>query len=266
MSRKRYREQKYYMKNYMEVNIYPVYEYPRAGRRKRTRRPSKECQVKLNQKHAERQLSRIIAANFTNEDIKLELTYDNEHLPGDIGAAKRDIRNFFARLNRRRKRAGLERAKYIYSLEVGSKKGRIHYHVILSGGLSLREIQQTWGKGYVDKVLPLMFDETGVQGIAKYFCKQKLSTDGSIEGKYQKRYQCSKNCIRPTPKCNDYKISGRKVKEIARDCENRRMIEALYPGYFCADCRPFWNDQNGEHYITIMLFKKTAPLDLRRRE
>ena len=45
--------------------------------------------------------------------------------------------------------------------------------------------------------------------------------------------------------------------------ENRRMIEALYPGYFCAECESFWNENNGEHYISIMLYKQDADLDIR---
>ena len=263
--RKRYREQKYFYGDYAEINIYPVYEYPKAGRRKRIRKPSKACQVKLNQKNAERQLNRIIGANFTNEDYKLELTYSDEHLPDSLERAKKDLCNFFGKLRRLRKKLGLSELKYIWSVEVGSRKGRIHFHLIINGGIALKDIQKKWGKGYVDKVKPLMFDETGVQGIAKYFCKQKLSEDGSIDGKYQKRYQCSLNCIKPEPKCNDFKYTKRKVTEIADDCENRRMIEALYSGYFCAECKPFWNEMNGEHYLTIMLYKKTADIDLRLR-
>lgn len=261
--RRRYREQKYYYGQYLEVNLFPVYEFPRSSRRKSRRKPSRECQIRLNQIHAERELARQIAANFTNEDYKLELTYAKDNYPKDIDRAKKDLRNFFDRLNRRRKSLGLEPTKYIYSVEVGSRTGRIHFHLILSGGLKIKDIQQVWGKGYVDRVKPLMFDETGVRGIAKYFCKQKLSEDGSIDGLNQKRYQCSRNCVKPEPKNNDYRFSRRKVKEIAADSENRRMIESFYPDYFCAECEPFWNECNGEHYISIMLYKKTACLDLK---
>ncbi|MBO5449792.1 MAG: hypothetical protein J5994_10785 [Ruminococcus sp.] len=264
-SRKRYREQKFSYSNYMEVNLYPVYEFPRAGRRKTVRKPSKEVQVKLNQKHAERRLARLIANNFTSDDYKLELTYSDKFYPDSLERAKRDIQNFFRRLNRVREKQGLSPTKYIYSIEAGTRGGRIHFHLILTGGLSLKEIQKIWGKGYVDAVLPLMFDETGVQGIAKYFCKQKLDENGNIDGKYAKRYQRSRNCVEPEPKTNDYRFSKKKVREIAEDSENRRMVENYYPDFFCAECKPFWNDNNGEFYITIMLYRKDTVLDLKRR-
>jgi hypothetical protein len=261
---KKYREQKYYYGQYLEVNLYPVYEFPRAGRRRKLRKPSKAVQARLNQKNAERQLARIIANNFTDEDYKLELTYTDECYPCSNEQARKDLHNFFRRLNRARAKIGLPQTKYIYSLEKGSRNGRIHFHLILTGGLKLKEIQKIWGKGYVDAVLPLMFDEKGIQGIAKYFCKQKVDEEGNIDGKYAKRYQCSRNCVKPEPKNNDYRYSRKKVKEIAEDCENRRMIESYYPDYFCAECKPFWNDSNGEFYITIMLYRKTAELDIER--
>lgn len=260
---KKYREQKFKYGNYLEVNLYPVYITAR-GRRKKKRKPSRECQKKLNQHNAERQLARIMAANFTNDDYKLELTYSPEYLPEDMESAKRDLKNFIARLGRARKKKGLPKMKYIYSTEIGSKNGRIHFHMVLTGGIAPKEIQKIWGKGYVDKIKPLMFDETGLQGIARYMCKQRVSADGTeTDAASMKRYQCSQNCIKPEPHNNDYKYSKKKVKEIAEDSENRRMIEAKYPGYFCAECKSFWNENNGEHYISIMLYRQDADLDIR---
>lgn len=220
----------------------------------------------MNQVNAEKQLARIMAANFTNDDYKLELTYSPDNLPEDMERAKKDLKNFIARLGRARKKRGLPVMKYIYSIEVGSKNGRIHFHMVLTGGIAPKEIQRIWGKGYVDKIKPLMFDETGLRGIARYMCKQKVSADGTeTDAAGMKRYQCSQNCIKPEPQNNDYKYSKKKVKEIAEDCENRRMIEAKYPGYFCAECKSFWNENNGEHYISIMLYRQDAELDIRNQ-
>lgn len=262
---KKYREQKYKYGDYMEVNLYPVYFFPRGKRRKK-KKPSRKCQKRLNQINAERQLSRILAANFTNEDYKLELTYSPDNLPEDIERAKKDLKNFLARMSRARKKQGLSQMKYIYSLEVGERTKRIHFHMVMSGGMKPKDIQKIWGKGYVDKVKPLMFDETGLRGIARYMCKQKVSTDGTeTDAAGMKRYQCSQNCIKPQPQNNDYKFSKKKVKEIADDPENMRAIEAKYPGYFCGECKSFWNENNGEHYISIMLYRQDAELDIRNQ-
>ena len=261
MRRRRYREQKYYMGDYLEVSVYPVYEYPRSGSRRKLRKPSREAQERLNQKNAELALSRLILANFTSEDIKLELTYAPSQLPETLERARQDLKNFFAKVRRRRKKLGLPELKYIYSQEVGSRTGRVHFHLILSGGLSLRELQKLWGKGYVDKVQPLMFSETGVRGLAKYFCKQKLGESG-IDEKNKKRYQSSKNCIKPQPRNNDFKISAKKAAAIAHNSEDRRAIEKLYPDYFCAECKAFYNEINGEYYLNIMLYRKDFEPDI----
>lgn len=263
-NRKCYRENKYYYGDYLEVNLYPVYYHARATKRNTNRKPSRACQTRLNQINAERQLARIMAANFTNDDYCMTLTYSPENKPEDMDRAKKDLRNFFDRLNRARKRAGLEPTKYIYAAEIGERTKRIHFHVVLSGGLKIKDIQKIWGKGYVDKIKTLMFDETGLRGLARYFCKQQVSsTATAAEAAHQKRYQCSQNCIKPEPKNNDHKYSKRKVKEIASDSDNLRMIEALYPGYYCAECNSFWNENNGESYISIMLYKQDADLDIR---
>lgn len=261
---KRYREQKYRYGDYLEVNLYPVYFFTRNGRRKSRKKPSRECQKRLNQLNAERQLARIMAANFTNDDYKLELTYSPDNLPEDTERAKKDLKNFLARMSRARKKQGLPPMKYIYSLEVGERTKRIHFHMVISGGMKPRDIQKIWGKGYVDKIKPLMFDETGLRGIARYMCKQRVSADGTeTEAAGMKRYQCSQNCIKPQPQNNDSKYSKKKVREIAEDIENRRMIEAKYPGYFCGECKSFWNENNGEHYISMILYRQDAELDIR---
>lgn len=267
MSRMTYRENKYRYGDYLEVNMYPVFSFPRSSRRKPRRRASRPVQQRLNQVNAERRLSRLIPANFTDEDIKYELTYTDANYPEDFEQARRDIVNFFRRIKRARLRAGLAEGKYIYAFGEGALKGRIHFHVIASGGLTLREIQQIWGKGYVNKVAPLMFDETGCVGIAKYFCQQqtKASEAGtsSVEDKIVKRWVSSRNCIKPEPENNDYKLTKRKVRDYAENCECRALFEKNYPGYFFVECKSFWNDETGAYYLTLRMYKNDADLDIK---
>lgn len=267
MSRMTYRENKYRYGNYLEVNMYPVFPFPRSSHRRAKRRPSREAQTKLNQINAERKLSRLIPANFTCEDIKCELTYTDANYPGSFEQAQRDIQNFFRRIKRARLRAGLSEGKYIYAFGEGALRGRIHFHVIMTGGLTLRQIQQIWGKGYVNKVAPLMFDEQGCVGIAKYFCQQqaKASESGtsSIEEKTVKRWVSSRNCIKPQPQNNDSKLTKRKVRDYAENCECRALFEKNYPGYHFVSCKPFWNDETGAYYLTLRMYKKDADLDIK---
>ena len=258
----RYREQKYICGNYMAINMFPVFEqcYKSSGRKSK-RKPTSKIQKKLNQHNAEKKLTRIINANFTNQDYKLELTYSDEHLPETVEQAQKDITNFFRRVSRARDKSNLPKIKYVYSMEQGSRKKRIHFHVIMSGGLAINQIAKIWGKGYVDKVLPLMFDEEGCVGIAKYFCKQQIkNANGTC-----KRWVSSHNCVKPAPSNNDFKLTKRKVREFALDSENRRMFEALYPDYYYASCKPFYNEESGLYYLYLTMYRKDAELDIHRR-
>lgn len=243
----RYRENKYRYGRYLEVNLYPVFETPRPSRRARYN-PTRPVQERLNQVHAERELSRLIPANFTEDDLNLTLTFRPENNPETLKDARREFRNFIARYDRARTKLGLPRTRYIYSLEQGTRTGRIHIHVILTGGLLPRDIQRIWGRGYVDKCRPLMFDDTGIQGLAKYFCKQKISDKGE---RHAKRYQCSRSCIHPQPKNNDHKYSKRRVLSLAQSPEDRRTPEKYYPGFTCTDIREFYNDIDGFVYLTM---------------
>lgn len=147
--------------------------------------------------------------------------------------------------------------KYVYSIEQGSKKRRLHFHVVMTGGIDITTIAKIWGKGYVDRVCPLLFSQVGCTGIAKYFCKQKITG---------KRWVSSRNCIKPVAKNTDGKISKRKIKKLADDCENRRMFEALYPDCFYAICKPFFNDINGEYYLSLFMYKRTSTIDVFQSE
>ena len=266
MSRMYYREQKYIYGNYLEVNMFPVFSFPRSSRRRRKHRASRDVQKRLNQINAEKKLSRMIPLNFTNRDLKYELTYSDQNYPQDFKQAQRDIQNFFRRWKNARAKAGLPEGKYIYAFGEGALKGRIHFHVISTGGLDLMTIQKIWGKGYVNKVAPLMFDEQGCVGIAKYFCQQqaKASESGtsSIEEKTVKRWVSSRNCIKPQPVNDDYKLTKRKVRDYAENCECRALFEKNYPGYFFYECRPFWNDETGAYYLTVRMYRKNSDLDL----
>lgn len=251
----RYREQKYYPGIYLEVNIYPVWENVYKSGRRTKRKPSTQTQIVLNQHNSERKLARKIDANFSHNDVKFELTYTDSNHPESIEAAQKDFRNFLSRVKRARKRAELQPVKYIYSLEQGSKNGRLHFHVIMSGGLTIQQLAKIWGKGYVDKVLPLMFSKDGCAGIAKYFCKQQLTQGG-------KRWVASQNCIDPPERTNDHKFSKRRVRDIAVDCDNARMWEQIYPGYLYAGCREFYNDDTGLHYLYLRMYRADATLDI----
>ena len=157
-----YRERRYHCGDYLEVAIYPVYRP--AGSRCGRAKPTSEGQAKLNYINSQKELVRLLNANFTENDIEVHLTYRDEYLPGTKEEADRLLRNYLRRLKRRYNKLGIE-LKYVYVTEgtgfpeanaesFGGSKGsdgkRFHHHVTLSGGLDRDELEILWGFGYAN--------------------------------------------------------------------------------------------------------------------
>ncbi|MBQ8181976.1 MAG: hypothetical protein IJ010_08420 [Ruminococcus sp.] len=249
-----YREKYYKCGNYLEVNMYPVYR--KASRRRKKSRPTSDVMKRLNQIERENKLIRILNANFTENDMQLNLSYTNDNHPESDERAIRELQNFFKRLNYYRKKRGLPNAKYVAVTEKGKRSGRYHHHLVIDGQVSPAEVARIWGRGYIN-IFPLQFDETGLVGIAKYLIKEPIGT---------KKHWCeSKNLIHPPAKTRDGRLSGRKVMELARDTDNAREYEKYYDGYYFAEARRILNDVNGGVYIYARFYRKDADLQCRRK-
>ena len=244
-----YREKYYVCGDYLEVNLYPAFKKP--GQRSKKAKPTTAVQETLNQTNAENHLARVANANFTPADIKFELTYSPEYNPQSAECAAKNLRNFFRRINRYRKKTNLPELKYIAVTERGERRGRYHHHVIMSGGILPEDIARIWGVGYVQKILPLQFDECGVTGLAKYMTKKAI---------YYRRWNGSKNLIRPQPQVRDGRLSQTKAIELARDTTNNAEFEKYYKGYNFAQAKTIHNDINGGVYILMRFYKKSAKL------
>ena len=236
-----YREKRYYCGEYLDVYIFPV--YPQARGRSRKSKPTSEVQKKLNKRHSEEKLVRLLHANFTPDDLEIHLTYTEQ--PESPEDAKRELRNFLRRVQRRRKKLYLPPLKYIAVTEIGSR-GRLHHHVTVSGGLDRDELESLWGLGYANS-RRLQFTENGLAGLGHYIVKDPVFT---------RAWNASKNLIDPEPKTRDGRISSRRADELAKDTTNNAEYEKLYPGYFLADAGAFHNDVNGERYIVARFYRK----------
>ena len=104
-----YREKRYYCGEYLDVYIFPTYRQSN-GRRSRSK-PTTAAQKKLNQRHREEKLVRLLHANFTPDDLEIHLTYTVQ--PESEEEAARNARNYIRRIQRMRKKAGLPPLKYI---------------------------------------------------------------------------------------------------------------------------------------------------------
>lgn len=233
------REQVYVCGEYMDADIYPVFQKPGA-RRKRCR-PTSEIQTKLNQRNAEKKLTRLVHNNFTENDIALHLTYRNGEEPVDEADALRVLGNFIKRLKRRYKKAGKE-LKYISCTEYGKKTGRVHHHLIINGGYDRDEIEKLWGRGYANSKR-LQFEEDGVTGLARYIAKDKH---------FFKRWNQSRNLDIPEAAQYDGQLNMDDIAEIkeAIDSKNAyQYFEERYPDFELVEAVYTQNNINRGIYI-----------------
>ena len=252
-----YREQKFFCGDHLEVNIYPVFQTIAGTGRRSARKPTREVQKNLNRLNRAKEVNRVICANFTNDDLYITLTVRSEQ-PTEEDFRKM-LDSFIRKYARTLAKKGKGKPKWVKTVEIGTRSGRIHAHLVITGGLTPQEIQTMWGRGYID-CKPLMFDKGGVQGLSRYFVKQARNESG--DGHKRKSWSCSRSCVRPEPKVNDYRYSRKKAAEIARECENARLLEKLYPDYFFSSCEPFYNDDSGLYYLHMRFYRKNAKLDL----
>lgn len=230
---------------YMDAEIYPVFQAP--GKRRKKCRPTSEIQAKINQRNAERKLIRLVHANFTEEDIALGLSYDAEHLP-DQEQAKKILQRFLRKLRGEYRKKGIE-LKYITTTEIGKKSGRIHHHLILSGGIDRDRIERLWGQGYANSKR-LQFGKTGIAGLACYMVK------GQID---YRRYNCSRNLYRPEALEYDGRMDMAEQQRLAEMVEDGTIyteMERVYPDYICVEAEAHRNEVNGAIYVRIFMRRR----------
>ena len=239
------RETAYVCGNYMDADIYPVFQQP--GVRRSRSRPTSAIQERLNQRNAERKFARLANLNFGKGDYALHLTYAEQ--PESADSAVRLVRNYIRRINRRRKKAGLEPCRYLLTTEHGKKSGRVHHHLIISGGLSRDEMEEIWGRGRAN-CLRLQFDsESGITGLSRYITKERAM---------YKRWSGSRNLIQPEPQQRDGAMSLDELDELGEAAEaglGYNEIERLYPGWRCVELSGEHNDVNRGWYVRARLVR-----------
>ena len=240
-----YREKMYQCGNYLDIEIFPVFAPPRSVRSKKAK-PTKKAQEMLNQRNAAKKIIRLANTNFTEKDLRFDLTYSQENEPENPQEAQRLLQNFIKRLKRFRKRNGLPELKYIAVTETGKRKNRIHHHLILSGGVSINDLARIWGLGYTS-AKPLQFDKKGISALAAYMTKAPL---------LYRRWNASKNLQKPKVTQRDGRISGKLVKELHNLANDAGAeYERRYSGYLFAEASPFYNDCNEGFYLSVHMYK-----------
>lgn len=193
--------------NTIEIERYFTSRYKKKGISRGDKvKPTKEEQEKVNTRQAERKLRILINANYGYGDYHLVLDYirrkgEPDRTPEQM---RQDIDVFLRECRKEYRKAGLE-FKYIHVMEIG-KKGARHHHLVVNK-IDIEILQRCWYKAYEGhnrvKVFPL--DDSGnyaelASYLIKYTGTHKKGTDGALQGK---RWNCSKNLVRPEP---EYRI------------------------------------------------------------
>jgi hypothetical protein len=274
----KYREQIHVCGQYLEADIFPVFHHgQKRGRRRARYQPTKEVQARLNQRNAERMLTRLLNLNFGKGDIELTLTYRDDTLPDTREEADKQVAAFIRRIKRKRARLGLDELKYV-QIYGG---GRHHYHIVMNGGIPREDIEGMWGLGYANTKSLIPDPQYGFGGLAVYIAQQLIDSsefegedlfsmfdineetgelidrENAVRKKGKRRWSCSKNLKRPEPEVHEGRISQRRIEELATfDSGTRLAWETLYPGYTFVDAMPYHNGENGGYYITVRMVKK----------
>lgn len=97
---------------------------------------------KLNFRFAWQKLWLLLAANFHRGDLWVTLGYDDEHLPPNRKAAKKEMAAFWDKMRAARRRRG-EELKYVYCTHEIQDNGsrRLHHHFIVSAGSERQDFE-----------------------------------------------------------------------------------------------------------------------------
>lgn len=243
------REKKYVCGKYVEIDIihYSTQQEKRLPRCKR-QNMTKPSQKNLNDKNSRRYFGMILNANFGSGDYHISATYDEEHQPKDDEAAIKELRNYIRRLKTIYRKAGVE-MKEVHVTEAGHKNGRVHHHIVISGGVSRELIEKAWGRGYcnVDRLQPDKQD--GLIALAKYLTKDPQG------GRH--RWGGSRNLAKPVVIINDNKYSMRAACRIARELQDSRSgclmrLNRIYKAYDVTNARGVYNQVTGVTEIYLM--------------
>jgi hypothetical protein len=194
------------------------YEYKFAGKygaKGETRLPKRKAtpeQIqKQNQFNREKNMRRLIKANYAPDDLWNTLKYP-KGTRKPLGEIKKDLKYFHAEMRKEYKKHG-EMYKFIIRFEIG-KYGGIHIHILINRSQSIPHtdllIKRIWKFGYVN--YQSLYEYGGYQKLANYIVKKpnkeqekQLSLFEEEDRKELIKYSSSRNLIRPEPERKTYR-------------------------------------------------------------
>lgn len=227
----------------IEISKYYSYRYRTKGEKRHKKvNQTSESQKKVNQRKAEKELRRLMAANFKNGDALIRL--DFHHRPGGSEEMQPLMEKFTRRMRAAFKKQG-KQYKYIYVKEIGPRGGR-HIHLLMAReGLDLLElVSKAWPYGIIH--IDLWSTGPDFSKLAAYFIKYAAKTE-ETEGKLiGKRWYPSRNLKKP-------KIT----KKVVKSNRFRETVSGKKGFYIKTDSiRTGISDITGYRYLSYTLIRQ----------
>lgn len=240
----------------LEVKAYPIWSTASMVRKAKKHR-CKEKSDQYNNENRIRKMIRKVNANFTEHDLFLTVTYDDDSYVPDEKTARKDRDIFLRRIKRYRKTHGMSDLKYFSVIEFGSgdrRRKRVHHHFIISG-MDRDEAERLWDKGRCN-ASRLKPDEYGVERLVRYMLKE-TGKRKSMDNR-SCTYSCSRNLVEPKVQYSDKKLSRRRAARMAEDCTIKAgaIFTKLFPGYRFVDCTVKTSSFVSGAYITAQMIKE----------
>lgn len=238
-----------------EISLFAFTEPVRVGQRSKKKKVSAPKQKNLNDQNARRYFRQLVKTNFRKGDYHLVLTYDPENLPEEIERAEQLVKNYLRRVNRWRSSMKLSAMKYIYITEQSST-GRIHHHLLVSGDMDRRQLEEMWKLGYAnaDKLRPT---KNGLANIIAYLAK---------DPKGRKRWHPSRNLLKPEYTVSYTKTSIAKYEQLSlwpEDSEaTKNYCEKQNKGFELTEFVKKFNEVTGTWYMYAMMRRIGADDDI----
>ena len=228
----------------LEIEIYPEFTKAQAIDLKLPK--SSKAMKNLNDRNARKRLERLINTNFKDGDYWITFTYSNEYLPSTMEKALQNMKNFIRRINYRREKLKLHKARYIYVTEFSkAKKIRCHHHLIMDNELGMEIVESMWNCSRRNNIRKVAEDKEGLLGLATYLSKDPRGS---------KRWCSSLNLKKPKERKSYTTFRGSHVKKIIQDRNKARTLaESRYKHmeYIGEEIR--YNEVNCKFYIYIKM-------------
>ncbi|MBS5794955.1 MAG: hypothetical protein KIC92_09460 [Clostridiales bacterium] len=248
-----YKTKKIYCGKYLEIDIIPTLEEKQISKNGKKVFLTPDKQKNLNDKNARRYFCQLLNTNFNSNDLHITLTYNDYFMPSSYDEANKIAYNYIRRLKNKYKKQNKE-LKYVlvteYTTEETEGEIRIHHHIILNKIFADDLYTKMWSNKKKpigrSKSYKLDFNETGIEGLAKYLTKNKGQ---------KKRWSCSQNLDKPFIRERKIRLSKTKVSKLVFDINNKGIWEIDNKGYIYTDSNSVYNEITGLWHFYIRMRK-----------